>query len=88
MGHMKSFGNEKNDDDSLGHDLRTIEHRYFFVEKFYKTNFKKVSAGASMGTRISDLSYLLKTDESTDVRTDCRYAKKQELKLSSNAQEV
>lgn len=55
------------DGDSHGYDLRTIEHRYFFVENFYETDFKKISSGGSMGTRIFDLSYLLETDELPDV---------------------
>lgn len=55
------------DGDSHGYDLRTIEHRYFFVENVYETDFKKKSAGGSMGTRIFDLSYLLETDELPDV---------------------
>lgn len=55
------------DGDSHGYDLRTIEHRYFFVENFYETDFKKISAGGSMGTRIFDLSYLLEIDELPDV---------------------
>lgn len=42
-----------------GYDLRTIRHRYFFVEKFYETDFKKVTPRAPMGTRIFDLSELL-----------------------------
>ena len=44
------------DGDSHGYDLRTIEHRYFFVEQFYETDFKKITSGGSMGTRIFDLS--------------------------------
>ncbi len=55
------------DGDSHGYDLRTTEHRYFFVEKFYETDFKKITPGGSMGTRIFDLSYLLETDELPDV---------------------
>lgn len=30
------------DGDLHGYDLRTIEHRYFFVEKFYETDFKRL----------------------------------------------
>jgi len=30
------------DGDEHGYDLRTIKHRYFFVEKFYETDFKKL----------------------------------------------
>ena len=51
------------DGDSHGYDLRTIEHRYFFVEQFYETDFKKISSGGSMGTRIFDLTTLLGTEE-------------------------
>lgn len=55
------------DGDSHGYDLRTIEHRYFFVEQFYETDFKKITSGGSMGTRIFDLSTLLGIDEMPDV---------------------
>lgn len=55
------------DGDSHGYDLRTIEHRYFFVEEFYETDFKKISSGGSMGTRIFDLTTLLGTEEIPDV---------------------
>lgn len=55
------------DGDSHGYDLRTIEHRYFFVEQFYETDFKKISSGGSMGTRIFDLSNLLGTEEMPEV---------------------
>lgn len=46
------------DGDSHGYDLRTIEHRYFFVDRFYETDFKKITPKAPMGTRIFDLSVL------------------------------
>ena len=55
------------DGDSYGYDLRTIEHRYFFVEQFYETDFKKITPGGSMGTRIFDLSQLLGTDDIPSV---------------------
>lgn len=51
------------DGDSHGYDLRTIEHRYFFVEKFYETDFKKISPRPPMGTRIFDLTRILGTDD-------------------------
>lgn len=47
---------------SYGYNLRTVEHRYFFVEKFYETDFKKITPRAPMGTRIFDLSQILGTD--------------------------
>lgn len=55
------------DGDSHGYDLRTVEYRYFFVEQFYETDFKKISSGGSMGTRIFDLSALLGSDEIPEV---------------------
>ena len=47
---------------SYGYDIRTTEHRYFFVEKFYETDFRKISPRAPMGTRIFDLTQILETD--------------------------
>lgn len=43
----------------VARDLRTIEHRYFFVDKFYETDLKKVTPRAPMGTRIFDLTQVL-----------------------------
>jgi len=51
------------DGDSHGYDLRTIEHRYFFVEKFYETDFKKITPRAPMGSRVFDLTQILGTDD-------------------------
>ena len=50
------------DGKNCGYDLRSHEHRYFFVEKFYETDFRKVSPRAPMGTRIFDLTEVLNTD--------------------------
>ena len=50
------------DGDIHGYDLRTKKHRYFFVEKFYETDFKKITPRAPMGTRIFDLSQILAID--------------------------
>ena len=55
------------DGDLHGYDLRTIEHRYFFVDKFYETDFKKITPGGAMGSRIFDLSQLLETDDIPDA---------------------
>ena len=51
------------DGDSHGYDLRTIQHRYFFVEKFYETDFKKITPRPPRGTRIFDLSAVLGMNE-------------------------
>lgn len=50
------------DGDEHGYDLRTIKHRYFFVDKFYETDFKKITPRAPMGTRVFDLSQVLETE--------------------------
>mgnify|MGYP003296969145 CR=1 FL=1 len=44
------------------YDLLSKKHRYFFVEKFYETDFKKITPKGAMGTRIFDLSQILNTD--------------------------
>lgn len=56
------------DGDSHGYDLRSVEHRYFFVEKFYETDFKKITPRAPMGTRVFDLSQVLSLDEMPNVK--------------------
>lgn len=47
---------------SFGYDLKSIRHRYFFVDQFYDTHFRKVSKGGAMGTKFFDLSELLGID--------------------------
>lgn len=51
------------DGDSHGYDLRRNEHRYFFVDKFYEMDFKKVTPRPPMGTRIFDLTKVLGTED-------------------------
>lgn len=52
------------DDGKLhGYDLSNSLHRYFFVEKFYETDFKKITPKPPMGTRIFDLSQVLGLNE-------------------------
>ncbi len=46
-----------------GYDLKSTIHRYFFVEKFYETDFKKITPRAPMGTRIFDLTQILETEQ-------------------------
>ena len=43
--------------------------RYFIVEKFYDTDFKKITPKAPMGTRVFDLSQILELDELPDTKT-------------------
>lgn len=46
---------------------RNYKHKYFFVDKFYGTDFKKVSTGAPIGARIFDLTGILNTDKIPEV---------------------
>ena len=55
------------DGDEHGYDLRTKEHRYFFVEKFYQTDFKKITPRPPMGSRIFDLTQVLETEQLPDT---------------------
>lgn len=53
---------------SYGYDLRNYKHKYFFVDKFYKTDFRKVSKGGSMGAKIFDLTEILQTEQIPETR--------------------
>lgn len=46
-----------------GYDLLSQKQRFFFVEQFYETDFRKTTPGPSMGTRIFDLSNLLEKEK-------------------------
>jgi len=37
--------------------------RYFFVDEFYETNFKKITPRAPMGSRVFDLIQILETKQ-------------------------
>lgn len=52
---------------SYGYDLKNYNHKYFFVDKFYETDFRKVSKGGSMGAKIFDLTEILKSDSLPEV---------------------
>lgn len=51
------------------YDLERWEHRYFFVEKFYETNFIKVSNGGLMGTKIFNLLDIINEGRSDKIQT-------------------
>ncbi|MCD8118690.1 MAG: hypothetical protein LUE29_04285 [Lachnospiraceae bacterium] len=53
------------DGDNYGYNLHTEKHRYFFVDQFYETDFKKSTSRAPMGSRIFDLSQILGADRDT-----------------------
>jgi len=48
------------DGKNYGYVLDTT--RYFFVEKFYETDFKKITPRSPMGSRVFDLSQILETE--------------------------
>lgn len=48
-----------------GYDM--AGERYFFVEKFYETDFKKISYGAAMGTRFFDLTEITDVDKKSST---------------------
>jgi len=49
------------DGKNYGYDL--VSTRYFFVDKFYQTDFKKITPRAPMGSRVFDLTQILETDK-------------------------
>ena len=61
-----------------GFDLRTVKQRYFFVEKFYETDFKKVTPRAPMGTRVFDLTEVLGTEKIPEMEKLAEELKKKE----------
>ncbi|MCM1003065.1 MAG: hypothetical protein NC408_01845 [Candidatus Gastranaerophilales bacterium] len=52
---------------NFDYDLVNYKHRYFFVDKFYETDFKKVTPYAPMGTRFFDLCDVLQIDNLPDA---------------------
>lgn len=41
--------------------------RYFFIDKFYETDFKKITPRAPMGSRVFDLTQILETDQLPEI---------------------
>ena len=54
---------------SYGYDLKSIEHRYFFVEEFISTDFQKITPRAPMGSRVFNLTEVLALKELPDINT-------------------
>ncbi len=57
------------DGKQYGYELLSQKQRFFFVEQFYETDFRKTSPGPSMGTRIFDLTAVLGVEKLPDVQT-------------------
>ncbi|WP_028263410.1 hypothetical protein [Atopobium fossor] len=56
------------DGKNYGYDLTAEKHRYFFVDQFIETDFKKVTPYAPMGARNFDLTDVLGTDDLPDLQ--------------------
>ena len=52
-----------------GYNLKTVKHRYFFVEKFYETDFKKITPNAPWGSRVFDLTQVLEMNQIPETVT-------------------
>jgi len=54
--------------DGKNYGYALTNERYFFVEKFYETDFKKTSSGGSMGSRNFDLTQVLEIEKLPDTK--------------------
>ena len=66
----------REDGKKYGYEL--IAERFFFVEKFYETDFPKVTKGPSMGTRMFDLKEVLQIEgdvmpDTNDIAEQLKY---------------
>ena len=57
------------DSEKHNYNLKTIKHRYYFVDEFYTTDYNKSTLRPPMGPRVFDLTQVLNTNDlpSTDV---------------------
>lgn len=55
-------------DDAKNYGYVLTNERYFFVDKFYETDFKKVSPNSPMGSKIFDLTSVLNLDKLPDTK--------------------
>ncbi len=58
----------REDGKKYGYNL--MAERYFFVDKFYETDYKKVTKGSAMGSRIFDLTEILQINDNVLPETD------------------
>jgi hypothetical protein len=64
--------------DERGDDLRNNKHRYFFVDKFYETDFKKSTPYAPRGSRIFDLTEILEIETIPETKKIAELLKEKE----------
>lgn len=70
LGELTDFRKEQIDKaivDGKNYGYALTNERYFFVEKFYETNFRKTSPGGSMGSRNFDLCQILEMEKLPDT---------------------
>ncbi len=66
LGELNEFRKEqinKAIEDGKNYGYVLTSERYFFVEKFYTTDFKKITQWAPRGPRVFDLAQVLETDQ-------------------------
>lgn len=51
------------DGKNYGYNMETANVRYFFVDQFFATDFKKITPNGAMGTRFFDLAQILETKD-------------------------
>jgi len=54
--------------ENIGWDLSRCNHKYIIVEKFYETNYKKISKGGIQGHRYKNLKEILGIDSLSEVK--------------------
>ena len=54
-------------EDGKNYGYIMVAERYSFVDKFYETDFKKITPRAPMGTRVFDLSEILETEDLPEI---------------------
>lgn len=59
-------------EDGKNYGYELIATRYFFVDKFYETDFKKMTPRAPMGSRIFDLTQILETENLPETQEIAR----------------
>ena len=59
--HKEAIVRAIEDGKKYGYDLNS--QRYFFVDQFYETDFRKITPRAPMGSRIFDLTQILETEK-------------------------
>ncbi len=71
---------ERETREKLGWNLGRCEHKYFIVDKFYETDYKKTSIGGIQGHRYSNLKDVLEVDKLPPLEEISKELRKKEWK--------